>query len=72
MCGKKSSFGPADEILRDEAAMTRMVDRLLAEVSLESGDVGVSGPSSARQLLEDLLTAAKGPRETVPDGRPAV
>ena len=44
--------------MEDEAAITRMADRLLAEVSMETLAVQITDREMARELLRDLLRAA--------------
>ena len=46
-------------LLADEAAVTRMADRLLAEISSETGAIEIAGPWDARTLVRDLIRAAK-------------
>ena len=41
-----------------EAAISRMADRLMAEISLESGAVEIAGPWQARDLIKSLILAA--------------
>ena len=50
---------PWKQLLADDAAINRMVDRLLAEISLERGSVEISGPGDARALVQDLIRAAE-------------
>ena len=53
-----STDRPALKLMEDEAAITRMADRLLAEVSMETLAVQIADREMARELLRDLLRAA--------------
>ena len=47
-----------NRLLADEAAINRMVARLLREISLETGAVEIAGEWDARNLVRDLVREA--------------
>jgi hypothetical protein len=60
----------ATELLKDKDAIDRMAQRLLDEISIETGVIHLSGPSEARAIVAQMLKMAADPNASQTYGYP--